>query len=209
MLQLTNYNNTPVITNEEISNALELQLDSVNRMIEKYFDKIKKYGLVGFEIGAKNKKTYYLNEDQALFLGSLSKNNEKVVDFKQMLVSEFSKLRKQPVIKTPDQLSTLDILKLTYGEIEKLQNQVQKLVHDPKTYTSTEIAKEMGLNSARQLNNLLYSKGIHYKVNDTWVLYSNYQDKGYTSIKQSELPNGRIVYDRRWTGIGRDFILNL
>jgi phage antirepressor YoqD-like protein len=50
---------------------------------------------------------------------------------------------------------------------------------------------------------------IQFKQNETWVLYSEYADKGYTSIKQTVLDSGKIVYHRMWTGSGRQFINNL
>ena len=83
------------------------------------------------------------------------------------------------------------------------------LMHATKTYTTTEIAKELGLKSAIALNNKLAEKKVQFKQNETWVLYSKYADLGYTDIKQSILDSGRIVYDRRWTQDGRAFILGL
>ena len=83
------------------------------------------------------------------------------------------------------------------------------LMHTTKTFTTTEIAKEIGLKSAIALNNLLAEKKVQFKQNGTWVLYSKYADLGYTDIKQSVLDNGRIVYDRHWTQDGRAFILGL
>ena len=75
--------------------------------------------------------------------------------------------------------------------------------------TTSEIAKELGLSSATKLNNLLSEKKIQYKQNKTWLLYSKYSELGLVSIKQDVLDNGKIIYDRKWTGKGRDFILNL
>lgn len=83
------------------------------------------------------------------------------------------------------------------------------LMHATKTYTTTEIAKEIGFKSAIALNNKLAEKKVQFKQNGTWVLYSKYSDLGYTDIKQSVLDSGRIVYDRRWTQDGRAFILGL
>lgn len=34
-----------------------------------------------------------------------------------------------------------------------------------------------------------------------------YSDKEYVSIKQTELENGKIIYDRKWTGLGRNFLI--
>lgn len=83
------------------------------------------------------------------------------------------------------------------------------LMHVNKTYTMTEIAKEMGLKSATELNKMLAEKKIQYKVNGTWVMYSDYSNCGYEEIKQEVLDNGRVIYHRKITQIGRAFILDL
>lgn len=83
------------------------------------------------------------------------------------------------------------------------------LMHTNKTYTATEIAKELGFKSAAALNKDLCDKGIQYKVNKTYVLKSDYSDLGYISIKQQILDTGSAVYNRHFTQDGRNFILNL
>ena len=83
------------------------------------------------------------------------------------------------------------------------------LMHATKTYTSTEIAKELGFKSAIALNNKLADLKIQFKQNGTWLLYSQYADLGYTDIKQKALDNGQVVYDRHWTQDGRLFILKV
>lgn len=83
------------------------------------------------------------------------------------------------------------------------------LMHVNKTYTVTEIAKELNLNSAIQLNKLLAEKKIQYQVNGTWVMYSKYSNLGYEEIKQEVLDSGRVIYHRRITQMGREFILSL
>lgn len=83
------------------------------------------------------------------------------------------------------------------------------LTHVNKTYTMTEIAKELNLNSAIQLNKLLADRKIQYNVNGTWVLYSPYSSMGYEEIKQEILDNGKVIYHRRITQLGREFILQL
>lgn len=83
------------------------------------------------------------------------------------------------------------------------------LMHVNKTYTMTEIAKEIGLKSANELNKILAEKKIQYKSNGTWVMYSDYSDLGYESIKQEALDNGHVIYHRRITQLGRKFILGL
>ena len=83
------------------------------------------------------------------------------------------------------------------------------LIHANKTYTTSEIAKELGLNSAQKLNQILHIKKIQYKRNNTWIPYAKYAALGYTSTKQMTNERGIIVYNTKWTGKGRDFILNL
>ncbi len=83
------------------------------------------------------------------------------------------------------------------------------LTHVNKTYTMTEIAKELNMKSAIQLNKLLADKKIQYQVNNTWVMYSQYSNLGYEEIKQEVLDSGKVIYHRRITQIGREFILNL
>ena len=83
------------------------------------------------------------------------------------------------------------------------------LIHTNKTYTTSEIAKELGLNSAQKLNQILHIKKIQYKRNNTWIPYAKYAALGYTSTKQMTNEHGIIVYNTKWTGKGRDFILNL
>lgn len=83
------------------------------------------------------------------------------------------------------------------------------LMHVNKTYTMTEIAKELGLRSATQLNRLLAERKIQYQINGTWVMYSQYSDLGYEEIKQEVLDSGKVIYHRKITQTGREFILGM
>lgn len=114
------------------------------------------------------------------------------------------------------QLQTVEVIKYwtdkykeTELKLKESENKVNRLIHSNKLYTTTEIAKELQLKSAQELNQILHDKGIQYQINNTWVLSASYSDKNYQSIKQNELDSGIIIYDRKWTGNGRDFILNL
>jgi phage regulator Rha-like protein len=113
---------------------------------------------------------------------------------------------------TPKELSRLEILTMAL-ESEKraieAESKVAILMHVNKNYTITEIAKECGLSSAQKLNDILCEKKIQYKSNGTFVPYSQFSTQGYFDIKQEVLDNGRVIYHRRVTQMGRDFILNL
>lgn len=94
-------------------------------------------------------------------------------------------------------------------ESQTRQKTIDLLTHTNKTYTMTEIAKELNLKSAIELNSKLCELKIQYKVNGTWVMYSEYSNRGFELIKQEVLDNGRVIYHRRITQIGREFILKL
>jgi len=89
------------------------------------------------------------------------------------------------------------------------EKQVAVLTHVNKTYTCTEVAKELGLKSAIELNNRLKELGVQYKVNQTWVPYTKYATLGWFDIKQEVADNGHIIYHRKITGIGKQGIINL
>ena len=52
------------------------------------------------------------------------------------------------------------------------------LSHVRKTYTTTEIAKELGMSSAVALNRLLCERRVQFKQNGTYVLYAEYAEHG-------------------------------
>lgn len=106
------------------------------------------------------------------------------------------------------QVETVKKLEAQWLLLETATRTIDKLTHVGKLYTATEIAKELGLRSATELNIALEKKSIQYKLNGTWVLRSWFADKGYTSIKQMELENGKVIYDRKWTQLGREFLIN-
>jgi prophage antirepressor-like protein len=86
---------------------------------------------------------------------------------------------------------------------------VERLVHNNRTYSTTEISKELGMKSAQELNQLLCEKGIQYKDRrGIWLLYADYADKGFQNIKQKE-KDGVVIYYSEWTGLGRDWLLGL
>ncbi|AIY80528.1 hypothetical protein FDB15_04995 [Clostridium botulinum] len=142
---------------------------------------------------------------------------QKAEEFEKWIFDDIlPSIRKHGMYATDELLDNPDLLiaaatKLKEERAARIEAEKQrnKLIHQTKLYTTSEIAKESGLRSATQLNNLLAEKKVQYKQNKTWLLYSKYAECGYVSIKQDVLDNGHIIYDRKWTGSGRDFILNL
>ncbi len=153
--------------------------------------------------------TYVLNKKQAIAVGAKLNNT--------LLMALIDKL--EDLSSPKQQLSHLETARLLVASLEKqeqlmlenkkLEDDVKLLVHTNKLYTATEIAKEIGFNSANELNKVLHGMGIQFNQSGTWVMYSKYSGLGYESIKQEVLDSGRIVYHRKFTGVGRKFILGL
>ncbi|HEC2150325.1 TPA: phage antirepressor [Staphylococcus delphini] len=72
----------------------------------------------------------------------------------------------------------------------------------------SKIAKDYGM-SARALNKLLHDLSIQYKQGDIWLLYSKYQDKGYTQTSTYALDEKYSKVTTKWTQKGRLFIYEL
>ena len=155
--------------------------------------------------------------ESVFYLLGMKANNDIAKKFQMWLATDvLPSMRKHGMYATDELLDNPDLLiaaatKLKEERAARLEAEKQrdKLVHQNKLYTTSEIAKELGLSSATKLNNLLSEKKIQYKQNKTWLLYSKYSELGLVSIKQDVLDNGKIIYDRKRTGKGRDFILNL
>lgn len=205
-------------TGEQLVSARELHKKlEISERFNNWFERMLKYGFIEnidytgckiFNTQAKQElDEYILKLDMAKQICMLQRS-EKGTEFRLYFIECEKRLKQIAQPKLPK--TYLEALKeLVKVEEEKiaLEYRVNNLVHSKKLYTTTEIAKELGFKSANALNNILEEDKIQYKVNGTWVLCSKYSDKEYVSIKQTELDNGKIIYDRKWTGIGRDFLI--
>lgn len=116
----------------------------------------------------------------------------------------------EEVLSNPDTIIRLAMqLKDEQSKRRDAEQHIAILTHTNKTYTATEVAKEIGMRSAAELNRWLESEKVQYKVNGTWVPCAGYTNLAWFEIKQEELDSGRIIYHRKITGIGRDGIINL
>ena len=162
-----------------------------------------------------NRVSWFLTED-GLYEVLMQSRKPIAKQFKKKVKEILKTIRKHGMYATDELLNNPDLLievatKLTEERAARIaaEKERNKLIHQSKLYTSSEIAKELGMSSAAKLNKFLEEKKIQYKLNNTWLLYSEYSEDGLASIKQQILDNGHVIYDRRWTGKGRDFILDL
>lgn len=84
----------------------------------------------------------------------------------------------------------------------------EKVLDSKNTYTTTQIAKDYGM-SAMNFNSLLKDLKVQYRNNGQWILYSKYQNEGYTESKTSISKSGISFINTRWTQKGREFLYEL
>ena len=100
-------------------------------------------------------------------------------------------------------------------ELEQAKPKVEyydKVLDTSSEFTTTQIAKELSM-TARHLNDVLKLERVQFKQNNQWLLYKEYQNKGYTKTRTT------IYFDSHgeeqskhstvWTERGRKFIHDL
>jgi len=108
-LTLTTTKSEILVDSREISRQLNVKSRASIAMIEKYADKFKSHGLLTFKKAVMQRKGQperyaLLNYDQAIFLTTLSRNNDRVVGLKSKLVKAFSEARKALDLRTTEYL---------------------------------------------------------------------------------------------------------
>jgi len=213
-----NINGEPWLVGKDIAESLKYKEPhkAIVRHVEE--DDRMKYP-VADSLGRKQ-ETWLINES-GLYSLILSSELKEAKNFKKWVTSEvLPSIRKYGIYATDEVIDRiLDNPDFGIKLLQELKIERQKrieaeqmnniLMHVNKTYTATEIAKELGFKSAIALNNDLAKKRIQFKQNGTWVLYSDYANKGYVEIKQEILDNGKVIYHRRWTQLGRKFLIDL
>lgn len=134
--------------------------------------------------------------------------------------TEKGKQIREYFIKLESFWNSPEMVELRYNEMQKkkievltrekfmLETKIEKLTHTGKLYTASELAKECGFKSAKAFNKILHEKKFQFYSNGTWLPYADHADKGYVSLKLGEY-NGKAKYDRKFTELGRQFILDL
>jgi Rha family phage regulatory protein len=127
-----------VVDSRLVAEELGIEHPSFIRTIRKYSCDLMDFGHLGFEIGtvqnsvgAVNREIFcYLNEDQATFLMTLSRNTPQVVKCKKDLVKAFSKAKE--LVAQRDRLQLLEML-AGYEEIKKEVAETKKEFAEMKT----------------------------------------------------------------------------
>lgn len=88
----------------------------------------------------------------------------------------------------------------------------QNVLDSYDTFTSTQIAKELGM-SAQALHKFLKDAGVMFKHGSQWFLYAKYQAKGFVKTREHtyQRKDGRtgLFLTTVWTEAGRMFVRRL
>jgi prophage antirepressor-like protein len=94
------------------------------------------------------------------------------------------------------------------GELRPKASYYDLIVQNKSLVPITKIAKDYGM-PGRPMNKLLHELGVQYKMGNTWLLYQDYADQGYTQSKTHTIDAERSVMHTYWTQKGRLFLYDL
>lgn len=100
-ITLTQYNGEPRVDSRLLAEQLENKHKNSMALIDRYLAKFQEFGVVPFQTekplagtaGGRPERFALLNEDQAFFLLSLSRNSDRVVGLKADLIMAFREAR--------------------------------------------------------------------------------------------------------------------
>lgn len=209
----------PLFLAKDVAEWIEYSVSNVSKMLAVVDDEEKTIRTIVTSGSNYQTEAWFLTED-GLYEVLMQSRKPIAKQFKKEVKEILKTIRKHGIYATdnvidnilnnPDfGIELLTKLKEERAARVEAERKNAILMHVNKTYTITEIAKELGLKSAMQLNRILAEKKIQYQVNGTWLMYSNYSNCGYEEIKQEVLDSGKVIYHRRITQMGREFILGL
>jgi prophage antirepressor-like protein len=209
----------PMFLAKDVADWIDYSIANTNKMLASVDPEEKTVHTISMNGSNYKTEAWFLTED-GLYEVLMQSRKPIAKEFKKKVKEILKSIRKHGlyatdnvidnILNNPDfGIELLTRLKEERAARVEAERKNAILMHVNKTYTVTEIAKELGLRSATQLNRILVEKKIQYQVNGTWVMYSRYSDQGYEEIKQEVLDSGRVIYHRRITQMGREFILSL
>ncbi|MFF2016207.1 phage antirepressor KilAC domain-containing protein [Paenibacillus sp. NPDC058177] len=177
--------------------------------------------------GSKNAVVLYLWTEKGAWLHAKSLNTDRSWEAYEMLVDDYYRVKGEAGLQIPQSLP--EALRLATDLAEQKQalllesQKKDQLIQElkPKAdYTDVilqnkglvnvnQIAKDYGM-SATAFNKLLHEFKVQYKQGEQWLLYSNYDDKGYVHSDTINIvrSDGRPDVNMRtkWTQKGRFFL---
>ncbi|HCQ6134651.1 phage antirepressor KilAC domain-containing protein [Clostridioides difficile] len=242
-LKIINKNNQFLVESRDVAELIEKKHDNLLRDIRGYKRiiedssnlKSQDFFIESTYVNAQNKtQPCYLLTKKGCDMVANKMTGEKGIIFTAVYVAKFEEM--EQVLKNEQQPK----LPTTYKEAlqhlieqvevnEKLQlegkmkDQVIKELKPKADYTDmilknkglvtiTQIAKDYGM-SGKEMNKILHERGIQYKQSGQWLLYKQYQGKGYTHSETIDITRSDGMTDvkmtTKWTQKGRLFLYDL
>jgi len=166
-----------VVDSRLIAQELGIQHKNLLETIRKYQDRLEKRGHLAFKtetvqnsVGAKNQVVFYwLNERHCIFLVTLSRNTEQVVDLKDKIEESFYQAKQfiTSQIKTPQ--TYLEALKALVAseeekEILKLQNEQLEQENELLSEAVDELFNYSSIIRVAKFNNMLENKFNYHRL---------------------------------------------
>ncbi|HGF7717383.1 TPA: phage antirepressor [Enterococcus faecium] len=171
-------------------------------------------------------KTTIINES-GLYSLILKSKLPSAKKFKRWVTSEvLPQIRKHGMYATDELLNNPDLLievatklkeertlrliaEQQVNELQPKADYYDRILNNKGLVTVSTIAKNYGM-SAVSFNKLLHELGIQFNQSGTWLLYSKFQDKGYTHIEPFDYEdkdgNPQVKTRMKWTQKGHIFL---
>ncbi|NNU89796.1 phage antirepressor KilAC domain-containing protein [Anoxybacillus sp. CHMUD] len=209
---------------------IEVQISKLHEAKEHEFVK-SNFGLEIFKAKNNKEAKKYLLTEEAFTLVAMSYTTPEAMKMKVRFIEEFKRMRaelekqKQPfklpttykeaLLQLVEQVERNEQLQLQNAQKDQIIKELQPkatyydlILQNKSLISISKIAKDYGM-SAMKMNQLLHELGIQYKQGDCWLLYSKYQDKGYTQSKTHTIDSETSKMHTYWTQKGRLFIYEM
>ena len=220
-----NENMEPVISGRQLHEFLEVKTaykDWMPRMIEYGFEEgIDFSSFLSESTGGRPSTDHLLKIDMAKELSMIQRTDrgKQARQYFIQVEKEFNSPEKIMARALQIAHTEINTLKLTNNmqlqqikELKPKADYTDKILKSKSLVLTSQIAKDYGM-SAQQMNKTLSDLKVQYKMNNQWLLYSKYHDKGYTSSETFEFTdrNGNVKTNMttKWTQKGRLFLYNL
>jgi anti-repressor protein len=199
----------------QIADGLGVDNSSVVKTVRKYLERMERYGKVGFEIApslnsdsCQKENICFLNEGQTTFLGTLSRNTEKAVEFKQKVVNSFlhyKSLAQQNIPKLPQSYKEA-LIALVHEVEEKEKLQLELKEAEPQIAFAKHMEETTDTISvgafAKHLSKNGYEIGpkqLFQKFRD--LKYFRYNEKNVNEPYQHVMKYGWFIFDEYTTEV--------
>lgn len=209
---------------------IEVQISKLHEAKEHEFVK-SNFGLEIFKAKNNKEAKKYLLTEEAFTLVAMSYTTPEAMKMKVRFIEEFKRMRaelekqnqpfklpttyKEALLQLVEQVERNEQLQLQNAQKDQIIKELQPkatyydlILQNKSLISISKIAKDYGM-SAIKMNQLLHQLGIQYKQGDCWLLYSKYQDKGYTQSKTHTIDSETSKMHTYWTQKGRLFIYEM